>query len=241
MRACGKPNLKYQLGIFMIIDKIHEWLNGTQNFIYGRVLYNQLGDDEKLKALLKKGESNTTKDLLKRALQAIVEKPVIIPEKKINRITDEMPAHADNVLNGLRSEWKPFFSNMKYRIAKLDQFGESNTPEAIELRKKDAFAVLDFEKKCMFIWAKRDHYLKHGSLPVVTTKEAQLPSDPLALAKLIDNIAKNIRKNRSKMNKPGANAKYAELYQKYLALYKSVTGRDYEEKILNKPTHEQTT
>jgi hypothetical protein len=54
----------------MFTQKINDWLTGSQNFIVGRVLYNNLGNDEKLKQLLKQGETRTSKDLLIKALQA---------------------------------------------------------------------------------------------------------------------------------------------------------------------------
>jgi hypothetical protein len=83
----------------------------------------------------------------------------------------------------------------------------------------------------MVVWQKRDHYVQHGSLPDMKKETKELPTDPVALATHIDNIKKNIRKNRGKMQKPGANAKYAVLYRQYLNEFKSITGKDYKETI----------
>lgn len=214
----------------MLTNKINDWLNGSQNFIVGRVLYNHLGNDERLKRLLKHGESNTNKKLLIDALQALAQKP-FTHHKKINRITDEMPTSSnDVVLIALNNEWKPLYQLMKYKIGQLDQFGSSNSPEAIATRFIIASDVLALEKKINRLWANRDHYLQNGSLPQVNTKEKELPGDPVEAAKHIENIKKNIRKNRTKMNQPGADAKYAELYKKYLSQYEALTGKQYEEK-----------
>jgi hypothetical protein len=76
----------------MLTDKINDWLNGSQNFIIGRVLYDKLGSDERLKEIFKKGESPETKKSLRAALHAMVTTQTVAPvEKKINPITDEMP------------------------------------------------------------------------------------------------------------------------------------------------------
>jgi hypothetical protein len=217
----------------MLTDKINDWLNGPQNFIIGRVLYDKLGSDERLKEVFKKGESPETKKSLRAALQVMVTTQTVAPvEKKINPITDEMPVQSDDeILTALASEWKPIYQRMNYLRANLDAFGESNTDESIAARGPQAFEVLELEQQCMVVWQKRDHYVLHGSLPDMKKETKELPTDPVALATHIDNIKKNIRKNRGKMQKPGANAKYAVLYRQYLNEFKSITGKDYKETI----------
>lgn len=213
----------------MLTEKIRAWLDGSQNFIVGRVLYKQLGNDENIKAQLQKGEHAGTKKLLKEALEALLEKPVIVVPK-VNPVVSQMPPHADPVLNALTNEWKPLYARMNYLRAAIDQWGERNDPEAIAAREPMAFEILQLEDCCQTIWNKRDHYLKSGSLPGNEETTIELPSDPLKLARLIDSIKRNITRNRAKMSKPGADALYAQLYVQYKEKYKTITGKDYEEK-----------
>src|SRR3954464_7820842 len=129
----------------MLTDKINDWLNGSQNFIIGRVLYDKLGSDERLKEVFKKGESPETKKSLRAALQAMATTQTVAPvEKKINAITDEMPVQSDDeILTALANEWKPIYSRMNYLRANLDSFGESNTDETIAARGPMAFEILE--------------------------------------------------------------------------------------------------
>lgn len=220
----------------MLTDILTNWLNGSQNFIVGRAFYKYIGKDERVKELLKKGESPASKNILVDAITDIFKLPSLIPQQK-HTATDEMPGGQDIVLTALKEEWMPLYQKMNYLRTSLDKYSDSNSEDAIEYRSPIAFEILDIEKQVMFIWHKRDYYLQHGKLPATQTKEKEIPTDPFELGRYVENIKKNIRKNRQKMQRPGADAKYAELYQKYLGDFREVTGKDYEEKT--KQPHEQ--
>ncbi|MBG9376974.1 hypothetical protein I5907_12075 [Panacibacter sp. DH6] len=214
---------------FMLKDNIRSWIAGAQNFIIGRTLYQQLGDDDNIKQKLLKGENATTKQLLWNSLENLLREPVkeaII----VDSTASEMPASDDTVLEALRDEWLPLYTRMNYLRARIDEYGESNDPETITLREPIAFEILSLEDECEQIWVKRDYYLKHGTLPEFDEKEFVIPSDPKELAKLLQSIPRNIRRNRLKMQQPGAKALYAQLYVRYKDLYKQITGNEYVEK-----------
>lgn len=214
---------------FMLKENIRSWIAGAQNFIIGRTLYQQLGDDDNIKQKLLKGENTGTKQLLWKSLENLLREPVK-EAIKVDSTASEMPASNDTVLKALREEWSPLYTRMNYLRARIDECGESNDPETIALREPIAFEILDLEDQCEAIWAKRDYYLKHGTLPEVDETEFEIPTDPKALAKLLQSIPRNIRRNRLKMQQPSAKALYAQLYVRYKDLYKQITGNEYVEK-----------
>lgn len=218
----------------MLHDNVRAWLAGAQNFIVGRALYKQIGTDDNVKQQLLKGENAGTIALLRNAMQALLEQPAqkaIIGDSRAS----EMPASDDTVLKALREEWLPLYARMNYLRAAIDKYGESNLPEVVAAREPVAFEILQLEDQCEQIWSKRSHYLEHGSLPELKQEEFTIPEDPRELAKLLQNIPRNIRRNRNKMLNPGADAMYAQLYVRYKELYKQITGKDYQEKQSGTP------
>lgn len=213
----------------MLSDNIRAWLDGSRNFIVGRALYKQVGKDEAIKAQLQKGEHAGTTKLLADAMEALLVAPVIITPKVVSAY-HEMPSHSDLILQALRNEWLPLFSRLQYLRASLDQWGERNDPEAVAGREPLAFEILDLEDQCEIIWEKRDHYLLHNALPVKRTNLPELPADPVALAKMLETVKKNIRRNRAKMNNLCADVLYTQLYLHYKSEYTRITGKEYDEK-----------
>ncbi|MBG9378566.1 hypothetical protein I5907_20185 [Panacibacter sp. DH6] len=168
----------------MLKDNIRGWLTGGQNFIVGRGLYKQLGDDDDIKQQLLKGENAGTRRLLWESLENLLRRPVkeaII----VDSTASEMPASNDTVRKALREEWSPLYTRMNYLRARIDEYGGSNNSETVALREPIAFEILDLEDQCEAIWAKRSHYLEHGSLPDLDQKEFTIPEDSRELAKLL--------------------------------------------------------
>jgi hypothetical protein len=212
---------------------IRNWLKGQQNFVVGTTLYKTFGKDEKLKELLAKGETSNAKKLLREALEEMVkpgEPQVALPQKPVDKETEEMPSSGEPVLDSLKNKWKPLYERMNLLRHSLDKYGSSNTTEAIEYRQPIAREIKELELQCKAIWAKRDYYLKEGKLPFVAETKLDIPTDPIELAKLISNIKNYIRRYRKKLEKDPANAKYAQFLLDYKAQHKQVTGKDYEEK-----------
>lgn len=210
---------------------IDNWLKGKRDFTVGVILYNRFGDNEKLKALLDNGYSDFLQKELMTELQKINESEAIKQPVINNPEFLEIPKSNDAILNAIRNEWVPLYAEMNLLRHELDKFGNSNNPEAIAWRKPRARRIKDLDKMCMAIWDKRKYYLEHGKLPFHNTNaEIEKPSDPVKLANLINNIKKNIRRNRQQMNIPGADPKYTQLYNTYKTKYSNLVGEEYDEK-----------
>lgn len=206
---------------------LERWLKSSQSFIIGRALYNQIGDDYNIKTLLLGGENSINKSILKKCIASLLKKYECNNEDFSFNIKS---TRNQTLLNKTNEEWQPVFVRMNYLRAKLDHYGTDNVPECIASRESLAFEILYLEDKCEAIWAKRDYYLKHGTFPEVDEEDFVIPKDPKELAKLLQNIPRNIRRNRLKMQQPGAKALYAHLYNRYKDLYKQITGNEYVEK-----------
>lgn len=231
---------------FCFVQIILNWIGGQQNFTVGATLYKTFGTDEAFKEQLSQGETPEAKNKLVDELRKLVDPPKQKPQefnkipqeshKHTNEVeayrpeTSEMPFADDEVLQAIRNEWHPLYQRMNLLRYSLDKYGPDNSPEAIEYRKPLTFEIRQLEKECNAIWAKRDYYLKEGKLPFVSEAKFEIPTDPVKLAMLINNIKKSIRTNRKLMKDHPGNPKYAQLYNQYKAKHKTVTGKDYEEK-----------
>lgn len=229
---------------------ILNWLQSQQqNFTVGATLYKTFGKDEVFKKLLLQGETTAVKELLIDRLQQMVQ-PVKTPRREflkylgfttiqataiaappvVSKETSEMPGADEEVLQAIRNEWQPLYQRMNLLRHNLDKYGSDNSEKAIAFRGPIAAEIKKLEKQCNAIWAKHDYYIKEGKLPFGTEKKVEIPTDPVKLAMLINNIKKSIRTNRKLMKQHPGNPKYAELYSQYKAKHKLVTGNEYEEK-----------
>lgn len=216
----------------MASKPVHNWLAGPRNFHVGAALYNAFGKDGKIKTLLAKGKSPATEKILHDALSAMAAAP---PEKPVKpppevQAFNPMPESADTVLQALRNQWLPLYQQMNYLRHQLDAI-RGNTPEKIEQRRPMALEILALEQQCMHIWGQRAYYEEHGQLPGAPAEEKQpdIPTDPLQLGIYVENLKRQIRRKRNAMNTPGAKAKYAIEHAAAKALYKTITGKDYDE------------
>jgi hypothetical protein len=228
-------------------QKIHNWLNGNRNFNIGRAIYKIYGNKQTLKDILAKGYSQMGEKLLVFEMQELIaepsEKKVVLPvEKKSKKvaikqteiISNDNPAAVmadsdDHVLQAIKIEWHKPYKQMCYLITQLDKYGDSNTKEAINERKQLAANILELEQICMQSWAKRDYYIEHGFVQGAKNQELEIPTDPLALAALINSIKRNIRNNRASMTKKPNQPVYAKKYLMYKDQYKQITGKNYQE------------
>ena len=209
---------------------ITNWLKGKRDFTVGAMLYQRFGKNEQLKLLLDKGETPFLLNELAAELQKMAagETEKIAPA--VNKEVAEIPDSKDPILQAIRNEWLPLYGEMNLLRHELDKYGNSNSKDAIAWRQPRARKIKDLEKECMAIWAKADYYKIHGKLPFVAEKSMEIPTDPVKLAKLINNTKKNIRRNRLEMEKPGANPKHAQLYLQYKTAYLEITKQEYDEK-----------
>lgn len=193
------------------MEAIQDWLAGEQNYTVGRAIYNAFGEDVELKALFEDGPTEWNRGKLLQALQELANGTVAKTE---NDEYGEMPIGGnDGVLNALREEWQEPYKVMQYKIKELDRYPNDDA-SSIAIREKLAFEILELEQQCMAIWTKRDYYGEHGKLP--DTKETAKPvlTDPLAIARRINSLKRNIRRNKQKATDQPAMAHYPLLVQR---------------------------
>lgn len=238
------------------MQQIKDWLSGKKNFIIGRAIYRAtISSSDELIQLLDKGYSEYSHQQLINAMQAHLEPPAVISniKKEQKVVLEHLVAGTDQELNppsieltpttvtinpidplvikAIDKEWQIPYKEMQGLIAKLDQFGDANDKNAISTRKELAEKILDLERYVNSIWAKKDQYLKTGTLQSEEKEELQIPTDPLELADLINRVKKGIRNNRIRMQKNPDKPGYAEKYQHYKMLYFKITGKHYQDKV----------
>jgi hypothetical protein len=210
---------------------LQNWLDGPKNYDVGVAIYDSIGNDDVLKELFYNGETIHTKKRLEAELRAFLDAggtntlPVVISAND----EQEMQVSDDSIMLSIRDEWQSKYQEMNLLRHKLDQY-QGNAEEMIAAREPIAFAILELEQECMAIWAKRDYYQKHGRLPDVPKDEPEIPTDPVLLGKFLENLKKNIRRNRKKMTAQPGKPEYAQLYLDYKSLYYKITGNEYVEK-----------
>lgn len=192
------------------------WMNSGRSYIVGSILYDKFGHDESVKKLLKTGKSQYTEKALLSAIQSMLKDDSPKKESPIEITSgmEKMPESDDNVLQALRKEWMPAYTEMNYKRHQLDQYLEDETDKAVMQRSALAKSILELEQYCMSVWAKREHYIKYSSLPG-TSIEKEVISDPFAAANRISNVKVYIRRYRSELKKNPGNAKAAEMLNHY--------------------------
>lgn len=186
---------------------ISKWLEGSRNYHIGAVLYKHFGTDAKLKALFQTSPDKFKHDRLIKELVSIYGKHPAAILAMANADPDQIQKSNDPILEAIRNEWLPIYQRMQYLRHELDRF-KGASKKAIEQRHHIAKEILALEQTCMSIWAKRDHYLESGKLPV-ETKEKPLPMDPAELGRLIESTKRNIRRNQLLAKKYPDNTVYA--------------------------------
>ena len=181
------------------MEVIKRWLSGSKNFIVGKTYYKQFSGDKQLIQLFDKGETPFAKNELIKALTALLSEPAPPPVKKNTpEVLAIMPAGLDAISISIEKDWKENYQRMNYLRHELDKFGTSNDDEAREQRRLIAKEILELEQKCMKAWETLDYYLINKKLPEEKQKEIILPSDPVELARKIQTLEKNIRRNKQK-------------------------------------------
>lgn len=197
------------------MELIQKWLDGNRSFIVGRILYNQYGADEAFKRWLAQGETPDAKKQLELAMQAIV-----MPAKKeIAKNSDvsfsKMPAGDDPVCNAIQEDWKQHYTLMNMLRGKLGGYEDDNSPEAIAECNVLCQKILEEERYINACWEKLRYYQQHGKLPEEKEESFEIPGDPVALAKLIETLKRNVRRNKQKAAAAPANPLYPALVKKY--------------------------
>lgn len=192
---------------------INDWLNGKRNYTYGSILYNRYGNDDELKNLFEKGKTEYTEKKLLEELQAIAkpQQPKKISERTLDHAN--FPTSTNKVVSSLRDQWMPLYTEMNYKRHSLDKFLSQKTDAATRRRGNLAMEILDLEKRCMYIWAQRDHYLEFGRLP--TQEKTDPVIDPAKLVERYKNVQGYIRRYKMYLRQDPTDPKNIALLKQY--------------------------
>lgn len=197
------------------MNLISKWLSGKRNFHVGVVLFKNYSKNEKLKKYFEGAADQIKQEKLQRELASLNEKPfMIVSAPALNKDQDEMPKATDPVMEAMRVEWLIPYQKMNQLRHELDRH-QGDLPQVIATRSALAKEILELEQQCMVIWRRRDHYLETGKLPEVKDSMEKIPTDPFELAKLIQALEKNIRRNKSLAAKHPESSAYALRAKKY--------------------------
>jgi hypothetical protein len=218
---------------FSTMQLIKQWLEGKQNFIVGRILYNQCGNDPELKALFAKGEKEPgAKRSLLQAMQTLIQvpdspAPAATPEPlpgKAKPVAQSTPTTSeDPILKALQLEWKSKYKAMQHLRLQLEQYGKDNSLEVQARCKELCRQILALEQEIMSIWKKVDQYRATGKLEEVKETAIEVPADPLDLSKKISSVQRYIRRHKTNAVNNPDNAKYPALVAKYEEQLKALT------------------
>jgi len=197
-------------------ELIEKWISGRRSYTYGAILYAKFGDDEQMKGLFDKPKTPYSENLLLEKLREMISEAQAVKKSgPAASVYEKMPDSEDPVLKALKDEWMPKFTTMNYKRHELDRWLDEDTAEAQGKRGKLAQEILNLEQGCMVIWAKRDHYVQHGSLPGKSTEMAEPVIDKFMAGKRITTLQTYIRRYRIKLKNNPADAQAAVLLKKY--------------------------
>jgi hypothetical protein len=182
-----------------------------------------------MKKLFAAGETVFAKNKLNEALEKLIltSAPVLTAE---DLSLSEMPHEDDSVLISIEADWKEKYAHMNLLRHKLDEYGTDNSKETIAACEPLCKEILELEKQINALWTQRDAYKETGKLPGVETRKKELSAKPHEAATQLENIKKNIRRNKNLLKKFPTDAAHVQRYIDYLQQYKEITGKDYKER-----------
>jgi hypothetical protein len=198
------------------MENIRGWFS-HKDYIEGVRLYLKHGQDPVLKKLFtSEQQTDYKRQRLEKALKEVLKgseviKPEERPQLTITMKSWPIEAAKDDVLKALRAEWLRKFKEMQDLRSQLmllpndDQRGEA------------AHRVLDLDDECDAIYAKRDYYLEHGTLPAAPKEEYVV--DPIKAAKRMDVLTRYIRRERAYLKKDPGNVNAAARKIKFTKEY----------------------
>lgn len=212
---------------------IKNWIEGKQNYLVGRVLYDQYGNDIALKRLFhNRGETPYNKERLLQELSAIAinkpSAPISAPKLALDPLHSVEPEN--DILKAIDKEWKPIYQRMKFLQGQMISLGTCNLPATMLTAKDFAEEILQLEQQCMLIWNKRDFFIDNGRLPDAPAVEPEIPTDPIQLGRFVENCKRQIRRMRNNVKQHPNKPAYAQMLCDWKSKYKKATGNDYSEK-----------
>lgn len=218
------------------------WLNSrVKDYDAGVQLYLKYGQDPMLKRLFtKEAESEFKQRRLHQALQELLYplEPVPVQEMPLKAVHSPKPMVAefsqlhkgwpnpitDPVIQALYEQWRPLYAELmsaQQRIYEIALQGENgNTGKQMEACQL-AHRIIDLDKECDDLYARRDHYLQRGHLPG-NDHEKEVVGDPVRWVTERLNAMRYIREYRAKIKKDPTNKLVPRWEQKILDWQKEV-------------------
>lgn len=102
----------------------------------------------------------------------------------------------------LFEKWKPLYGELMDLQSTMYELAKAGTtdPKKKEAAGRQALRILELDTLCDEIYAARDHFLKHGSLPDENA-DLDLSIDPMAWPRLLENHKRYLRQYEGKLKR----------------------------------------
>lgn len=196
------------------MDAVKHWINSQRDYDAGVALYNQYGDDRRMKALFREGKTQFKEKKLLELMQGLIKngasvKNTLQGKHQAIRAQSEnrngWPAKLDGPLKALYDEWILKFkesSSLEARIYDVALAGISD-PNYERQAGQMAHRILDLRDEIRNIYQKRDHYIQHGVFPGQKMLFKPVVADPLKLAERRLNLRRYLTRLKNELAKPG--------------------------------------
>lgn len=194
---------------------IHNWINGSQDYFTGVLLYKMYGSNNAYKIAFASGKSDFNFTLLKKELRLLMGdvQPKPKPIEKATpalKITTKDFADTDlykACLNEAILAYKDVMNKraILFAMTKVDGFEDVNREDRVIARSKLAVDVVMLWQKMSKLFDRAGYVKENGKLPndVDDNKDDEIDAIPDALVKQhLDNLRKNINKIKKREQTP---------------------------------------
>jgi hypothetical protein len=149
---------------------------------------------------------------LEDKIQHLLERAEAAEKETIRRKGWSNPMQAEEA--ALFEKWKPLYGELMDLQSTMYELAKAGTtdPKKKEAAGRQALRILELDTLCDEIYAARDHFLKHGSLPDENA-DLDLSIDPMAWPRLLENHKRYLRQYEGKL-KRGVASKEPEAFIK---------------------------
>jgi len=208
------------------MNLLQQWLDGSQDYETGRTLYEQFGENPRLKLTLSHGPTAYNKSALREELAKLlkagkggdVQLRVLSPadqavlhqaEQALTHVVSRTAGLADPVVTlvaDLESQWKPLYKDAS-TMQSLLEYAKDNTE-----RCERSHEILNHMDKVHALWEKQAYVQAHGELPPVVELAAPAALD-LTDRAAVEQARNNLRSNISKQKRNQARATEVEAWR----------------------------
>lgn len=157
-------------------EPIVSWLNSSRSYQEGVKLYLEHGTNRLLRnCFLEPIETEFKRKKLVEALRGLLEqsreeKTIVAQTETVYASTGKQwPQNTkDQILQSLRERWRPLYGEMTTLQGRIHEVAmqAKRDPSKKEEARLMAKRILELDDEIMGIYAEKEYYLKHGSLPV---------------------------------------------------------------------------